>query len=300
MLKKAQFYFLVGILYTFSILPFWFLYWISDFLAFFLYKVIAYRLSTIRENLFYSFPEKNREELEVIVKKYYAHLADLLVEALKMFTMDVKSVQKHYKAPVNMDHLDPETQKGLDCILNSQGCIGMLGHYGNWEWAIFSSTFSFPTLETWVIYKPLSDKNFDQLFNKIRSRFGAHLVDMKKILRKFAETPKHPYFAFFVSDQTPLNLPTYHKITFLNQETLVYLGAEKIAHSKNIPVVYVEIQKVNRGVYETHLEILAEEPSKLSPEEINLRFQRRLEKTIQEKPEFWLWSHKRWKYTRNK
>ena len=298
MLKKIRFYFLIGLIYTFSILPFWALYFFSDFLAFVLRRIIRYRSKTIQENLFYSFPEKSPEERKKIEKGYYAYLADLMVEILKMFTMDEKSIRKHFPSPAEQIN-DPETQKTFELLLKSKGCIGMLGHYGNWEWASFVSSLNFKDKENWIIYKTLNDKDFDKLFNRVRSRFGAELIEMKNVLRKFASAGETPFIAYFVSDQTPLNLNSYHKITFLNQETLVYLGAEKIAKSKNIPVIYIEIQKIKRGIYKTRLEILAEDPGLLTAEEINLRFQRRLEKTIQEKPEYWLWSHKRWKYTRN-
>jgi KDO2-lipid IV(A) lauroyltransferase len=299
MVQRVKYYFIVGIIYSFSFLPFPVLYLFSDFLAFVLKKIIRYRSSTIRENLFYSFPEKSKEEREIIVDKFYAHLADLIVEVLKMFTMDKKSIQEHFFTPLENATIDPKVQEGLNLILRPGPCIGMLGHYGNWEWASFCSCINFPGKENWVVYKPLSDKNFDKLFNKVRSRYGAELIEMKNVLRKFAGAGQSPFIAYFVSDQSPMTLSSHHKITFLNQETLVYLGAEKIAHSRNIPVVYVEIEKIRRGVYTTRVEKLTENPESISPEEINLLFQRRLEKTIQEKPEFWLWSHKRWKYTRN-
>ena len=250
------------------------------------------------ENLYYSFPEKTQKERNTIARAFYSHLADLMVEVVKMFTMDEKTIRKHFISPTEIKTWDQETLDTLGLIQESKAIIGMLGHYGNWEWASFCSCLNFIGKENWVVYKPLSNKKFDILLNKVRSRFGAELIDMRNVPRKFAAGTKSPYLSYFVSDQSPVFSNSGHKITFLNQETLVYLGAEKIAHSRNIPVIYIEIQKLRRGVYTSKVELISKNPAEWTPEDINLAFQRKLEKTIQERPEYWLWSHKRWKYTR--
>jgi KDO2-lipid IV(A) lauroyltransferase len=296
--KKLKFYIIKWFLFLFSFLPFSVLYVFSDGISFILSQIINYRRKTIMDNLLYSFPEKSEMERKEIARLFYSHLSDLLVESIKMFSMNRKQIKNHFLSPLDQPDPDNKMKEALELIQNSQGCIGMLGHYGNWEWASFVSSINFPEKENWIIYKTLADKDFDNLLNQVRSRFGAIMIEMKAVARKFVAKSGAPYLAYFVSDQTPMELTSFHKITFLNQETLVYLGAEKIACSKNIPVVYIEIQKLQRGFYTSSVEILTRNSSDYTPEEINLKFQRRLEKTIQEKPEYWLWSHKRWKYTR--
>jgi len=296
--KKVQNFIITSFLFLFSLIPFSLLYIFSDILCFILKNWIRYRKKTIEDNLRYSFPEKSNEEREVIKNRFYVHLSDLILEGIKMFHMNEMQVRKHFVSPIHNHELNPNQQRGLEFILSSRSCIGMLGHYGNWEWASFASTLSFPNKSTWIIYKTLNNKDFDRLINQVRSKFGAEMVEMKNVLRKFVNETNKSFLAYFVSDQSPMLHSSHHKVNFLNQETLVYLGAEKIAHSKNIPVLYIEIQKIQRGIYASYAEVLVENPSEMSPEEINALYQARLEKTIREKPEYWLWSHKRWKYTR--
>ncbi len=298
MFKNLGFIIVRAIFFLISILPFPLIYILSDILCFVLSNLIQYRKKTILDNLRFSFPEKTKQERDQIKEDFYKHLADLIMESIKMYTISQKELKKHFLAPQDIPNLPEKNKEALNLIQNSPGCIGMLGHYGNWEWASFTSSINFPKKENWVIYKTLQNKKFDSLMNQIRSRFGAHMIEIKTVPRKFVSSGKTPFLAYFVSDQSPQNLPFHHKTQFLNQETLVYLGAEKIAHSKNIPIVYIEIKKIKRGVYCSAVEILCEDPKNFKPEEINNLFIKRLEKSIVETPAYWLWSHKRWKYTR--
>ncbi len=231
---------------------------------------------------------------------FYSHLSDVLVEGVKLFTISHNEFNKLLVLETELT--DPETKaqslKAMNLIRTSTSCIGMLGHYGNWELGSFASPLKFPDRNNWVVYRTLNDKNFDILIKKIRSRFGAEMVETKNVLRKFVNKGDKPQFAYFASDQSPMIYNASGRVTFLNQETLVYMGAEKIASSRDIPVFYFEFKKLKRGLYTVIMEVLSEKSATLTPLEINQRFQSRLEKSIREQPEYWLWSHKRWKYTR--
>jgi len=274
-------------LYILSLLPFRVLYLLADFLYLVLYHVIKYRRTVVMVNLKNSFPEKTSEELRSIEKKFYKNLVDIMVETLKMASMSESSIQKRLNI----------TNKELIQNFYHQGRPVMIvtAHYGNWEWGtpIISSLYPDPCL---VVYKPISDKNFEGILNGWRSRFGAIMVPMKSTLRALLACKSDTFCLALVGDQTPVRSETQYFTNFLNQRTAIFLGIEKIAIKMNIPVVYAHLDRVKRGFYECHLTTLFENPKETNEHQITEAHTRFLEQIIIKKPEMWLWSHKRWKF----
>ena len=274
-------------IYLISILPFGVLYILSNMVYFFLRRIIKYRKKVIMENLQNAFPNKSIKEREEIKNKFYHFLADLLIENLKMRSMSPAQSRKRLKL------LNSEIP--LDYLNNNQSIIFVTGHYANWEWGIHSLSLmtDYPAL---IIYKPINDPVFANIYNKMRSRFGATMVPMKQTLRKITEYKDQTHSSVFLADQTPTRKESNYFIPFLNQQTPVFKGIEKIAKRNDYPVIFCHIDRVKRGYYTAKFTILVEEPSKFLENEITNIHTKFLENIICEKPELWLWSHKRWKH----
>ena len=278
---------LSGFIYLFSILPFWVLYRISDFLYLILYYVIRYRRPVVQLNLANSFPEKSDHERLTIEKKFYRFLADLFVENLKMRSMSAAESKKRLVLT--------NRELPLGYLAKGQPVIFVTGHYANWEWGIHSLSLMSdkPAL---IIYKPLNDKLFEGVYNSMRSRFGATMVPMQQTLRKIMEYRNVPHTSVFLADQTPNRQASNFFIPFLNQPTAAFKGIEKIAQKLDFPIIFCHIDRLRRGYYTAHFTLLSEHPRTAQENEITLLHNRFLEKIIEKKPELWLWSHKRWKY----
>ncbi len=222
-------------------------------------------------------------------KKFFRHFCDLTLETIKMRSMSEKQFRKRVKA-VNPEVLDPYYEQGKSVVILSM-------HYNNWEWAVYLSKYV--KHKGVAVYKPLHDKQFDAYINQNRSRFGAELVKNAEVLRRVikAEQQNEIIFLWLAGDQTP---PGFHKtwFRFLNQDALFYPGLAVIAKRFAYPVFFQKMEKTGRGVYETTFELLFEGPSHISETEIIKTYIRKLEEVISEKPEFYLWSHKRWKHKR--
>ena len=240
------------------------------------------------ENLRNSFPEKSPEELKKIGKKFYRHLADLMVEILKLTHMS--KAQSLRRMPItNADLLERLYAEGRDVV-------AVIGHYNNWEWLkslIFHSRF-----QTVSIYKPLQDKRFDKFLLNLRNREGMILTPMSMIVREILEARKAGRRSIysFITDQTPPKGDIKYWTKFMNQDTPVYLGVEKIASKYDMAVVFFNVQKIRRGYYQYTAELLFEHTSGLPEHVITEKHVRRLEEIICEKPEYWIWSHRRWKH----
>ncbi|TWI98050.1 KDO2-lipid IV(A) lauroyltransferase [Mucilaginibacter frigoritolerans] len=273
-------------LYLVSLLPFWILYLISDILFVILYHITRYRRKVVKENLANSFPKKTEAERNTIERKYYKYMADLMVETIKSVSISAKEVQLRMKV-TNPELIDYYFNQG-------KSIIAAAGHYCNWEMATLS--FGFLTDHRRVIvYKPQSNVVFTDFFNKTRSRFGATMISMKQTLRKFIEFKNELSFNVLVSDQTPTREDAKYFTTFLNQPTAVFLGIEKLTKVINCSVIFYRIDLVKRGYYTFTFVPLIDEPQNTQPYEITEAHVRYLENLIIEKPEFWLWSHRRWK-----
>ncbi len=291
MVKRFFSYLLVGFLWIVSYLPFWMLYGIANVLYVILYDLVGYRKSVVRMNLRNSFPNKTPKELLAIEKKFYKHLADLFVEIIKYRTISEKEISKRCKV-VNMQVLE-------EFSLSDRSAIVVQGHYCNWEWVTYLNTVLQQRILS--VYKPLHNKEEDKFMKKTREHFGAIAVPMKNIMRVLAKRQKAGELSAvgLASDQVPnVNKSTYW-MPFLNQDTPVYLGAEKLAKMFDLPVVFLYAQKVKRGYYEIEFIPITTTPKETKEFEITEKHVRLMEKMIQEAPEYWMWSHKRWKHKRS-
>jgi len=270
-------------------LPFWALYLVSDVLYFLVFYVVGYRRKVVAKNLRNSFPEKTEKEILTLSKKYYQYLCDLTLESLKKITMSKEDALKHCKFH-NPEILNRFKSENRSVIL-------LMGHYGNWEWAGSSFTLS-TDYQLYVIYKVLSNPYFEKLMVVSRTMFGTRLIKVENTLRDMLANKSNPATYAFIADQTPFPQGAYWT-TFLNQDTPLFTGAEKLAKKLNYPVVFVNVKRVKRGYYEVFPEVLFEEPKLCKENEITEVYIRRLETEINKMPETWLWSHRRWKYTRD-
>ncbi|WP_437918356.1 lysophospholipid acyltransferase family protein [Sphingobacterium sp. LRF_L2] len=278
------------LLYIVSLLPYWLLYSISDLLYILLFYGFKYRKKVVYSNLTNSFPHKTTDEIHELAKKFYKFFPDLLVEAVKMRTIRAEEVVKRIEL-INEEEV-------LRHFAQGKGVIGVTAHYGNWELGIhrLSLMTNYPRL---VIYKPLNNKDFNDVYNSLRCRFGATMVPMKQILRHIVRLKGTPHISMFVADQTPTYQDSDYFMEFLNQDTLVYTGTGRIAKMTNNPVVYCHIgRKKKRGYYFCKFTTLVEDPSVFKEHEITELHNRFTEEMIKIQPEYWLWSHKRWKRKR--
>lgn len=285
------FYCLLPFLYLISLLPFPVFYLFSDFIYFLLYRVVGYRKKVVFGNLKNSFPEKSHNELKKIEKDFYRYLCDLFLETIKTLTISRSEAVKRCKFNAKTTLLFNELAN------KNQSCIIVMGHYGNWEWA--GNSFSLQCKQQlYVIYHPLSNKYFDKLMYDLRTRFGTKLYAMKDTMREMIRNKNELNATAFIADQTPSPDSAYWT-TFMNQDTPVFWGTEKIAQKLNYPIVYITIKKIKRGYYEVDSELLINEPKNTSLGDISELHTRKLESDIITQPSIWLWSHRRWKHKKN-
>lgn len=263
-----------------------FLYLVSDVLYLIVGKLIKYRKPLITKNLKNSFPEKNENEIKNIQRYFYKHFLDLIVESLKGFTISKKEINRKIKLK-NPDLVNEMAQKSQNIIL-----IG--GHYNNWEMSAQKMPLECEH-ELFAIYKPLSNKFFDKKIKDSREKFGLRMISMKETKNYFQKNNEKPRAIIFGSDQSPSSTKNAHWLNFLNQESGFLFGAEKYAKEFNWPVVYVSIQKIQRGTYEVSFQLITEKPKEEPNGKIIQDFANLLEIDINRNPPYWLWTHNRWK-----
>jgi KDO2-lipid IV(A) lauroyltransferase len=282
-------------MYLHALLPFRLLYILSDILYLFVYKVVGYRLKVVRMNLKNSFPEKTEKELLTIERRFYHHFCDYFVETLKQLHISDEEMQKRMQFE-NVEQIK-------DLMKDGNSVLMFLGHYCNWEW-IPSITLDFKGKDKdkilGQIYKPLRNKAFDDLFLKIRSRFGSLGIAKNDTLRVIVKLrkEKRQVFIGFMADQTPSVNNIHYWSSFLNQESAVFTGVERIAKQTGYAVIYLDMEKIKRGYYKATVRLITDKAKEEPEFYITETYIRAMEKTILRDPAYWLWTHKRWKRKR--
>ncbi|HBH50079.1 MAG TPA: lipid A biosynthesis acyltransferase [Bacteroidales bacterium] len=271
-------------------MPMWVLHGLSTFFYLLLYQVAGYRKKVVFRNLTNAFPEKSDAERKLIMKKFYKQLCDVFFESLYQHRMTPEESKRRYRF---------ENTALYDYLLSqNKDIICMTGHYANWEWS--NVGWRQMPQRTIGVYKPLMNRLFDKYFIYLRTRMGSQVVPIRETF-KFAVTArrnKDRWAILLVGDQRPAAHEIKLWVNFLNQDTPVVLGPEKMAQKFDAAVVFFDVQPVKRGYYKIVPELLFEDSKKTSEHEITQKFFETLEKQIRKRPEYYLWSHKRWKYTR--
>ncbi len=275
-----------------SLLPLPILYLFSTGFYYLIYYGIGYRRKVVEENLNNSFPNYSNTEVHKVAKLFYRHLCDLVVESIRMFSMSEAEAVRRCKVR-NPELMDAFFDQGKQVVI-----VG--SHYGNWE----ITSISFPSQfkhQISSIFSKLKNDYFTDKITVSRSRYGSELITKDRLSGYYEEAHPRLVALGFIADQSP----NYNKsknlywTNFLNQETVTAPGAERYALKYNIPVVYVQILKQRRGYYEIELELVTDDPQSLAPGEITDRHLRCLERLIVREPQYWLWSHRRWKHKKS-
>ncbi len=285
MITKVFYYIL---LIPVSFLPYRILYLFSDFLFFIFYIILGYRKKIVSANLKNSFPDKTDKELKEIMHNFYKHFCDLLLEGIKGFTISEKQLKERLTIK-NPEFTNYYAKKNQNIIL-----VG--GHYNNWE--MYAQAFSiYSNHRCMGIYKPLSNAFMNIKMYQSRSKFGTDLISMKQTKKLFQEEESSdPKIIVFGADQNPSNPMRAHWLKFLHQDTAVAFGVEKYSKEYNCPVVFISINKPKRGYYEVKYSLITEYPTKEPYGKITEDFTKRLEEDIINNPQYWLWTHRRWKH----
>ena len=276
------------ILWLISILSFRLLYGFSDIVWFFMYRVFKYRKKVVKSNLRLVFPEKKPREIEDICAKFYHHLCDMILEAIKSMTISEASMMKRYKF-ANLELIK-------DLEVKKKSIILMCAHYGSWEWIFILQ----PQInhKGYAIYKKLTNKYFDRLVKRIRAKFNSYLITTKETFDVLSESQRNGELTLngFVSDQSPKHNKALHWNEFMGIKVPMHTGAETIAKKFDMAVVFFSVKRLKRGYYQTTFETITETPEDFKDFEITDLFFKLVEKQIHEAPQYYLWTHKRWKH----
>lgn len=258
-------------------------------LFFLIYGLAGYRKKVVLQNIKNSFPNKSSQEHQQIAKDFYRHFCDLVVESVKGFSIKESTLRKRMVF-TNPEILESYFNNGKDIIV-----VG--GHYNNWEWCGFAMPM-YIKHKAIGIYAPLSNSFFDKKMKESREKYGLTLAPMKKTRKFMEEKSERAKATFFIIDQSPSNVRKCHWMDFLNQDTPVFYGAERYSKLYNLPVFFMGIDKIKRGHYTFTAKLLFDKPQEQEPNYITEINNKEVEKQVIADPQYWLWTHRRWKRKR--
>ena len=274
---KLLYYLTYAVLWLFSLLPMWVHYLISDGIYLVVYHLVGYRKKLVRKNLADSFPGKSEAELRRIEKGFYS------------WFISKKELKRRmvFKGTELVDEI----------VAGGQSCAVYLGHYCNWEWITSLPLWVTPKAQCGQIYHVLENSEFDRLFLNLRQRMGAVCIPMAETLRRLAEyrQKKQPVVIGYISDQVPFWNNIHHWLDFLNHDTPVLTGTERLARSAGHAVLYIDVERPRRGYYVATFKLIEKDPKQTKDYELTDAYFRMLEASINRAPQYWLWTHNRWK-----
>ena len=287
-----MYYILFAFLNFLASLPFRVLYVISDVFFVIIYYVIGYRKSVVKQNLINSFPEKTETEIAEIMKEFYRHFCDLIIESVKSVGMTADEFNARYKV-LNMDFL-------LQYSKNKQSVVLLSSHHSNWEWVCFLPSLITEYYKVFAVYKPLTNIHFDKYIKETRQKHTATLISMKDTFKTIlaAHQNHEIIITWMAADQTPAK-EAGHWVNFLNQDTPFFSGYERLAQKTSAAVLFLNIQKVKRGFYELEVLPICDNLSEIPEFTVVEKYAQLTEQQIRRQPAYWLWSHKRWKHKRD-
>jgi KDO2-lipid IV(A) lauroyltransferase len=276
------------LLWVISILPFKLLYAFSDFLFVLIYRIFGYRKKTVKENLRLVFPEKSKEEINVITKKFYHHLCDLIVESIKSMTISEAEMKKRMVFS-NIEEIHKMEKLNQSIVL-------MCAHYGSWEWIFIVQKYV--NHKGYAIYKRLANKYFDRLVKRIRAKYNSYLITTKETIPTLFKAKQEGKLTMngFASDQSPKPQKAFYWNDFMGIKVPIHTGAEMLAKKLDMAVMFFGVKRLKRGYYETTFKTISLNPNEFKDYEITDIFLKLVEQQIHEAPEYYLWTHKRWKH----
>ncbi len=276
------------IIWLLSILPTRLLYMFSSLLFLLVFYIIGYRRKVVRNNLKLCFPEKSEKEIRAISKKFFQHFCDMIFESIKSLTISESEIKRRFKF-TNIELLQELEKENKSIML-------MCAHYGSWEWIFILQKYL--NSDGYAVYKKLKNKHFDKLVRRIRAKYKTYLITTKHTVSKLRELKANDEIAIFgfLSDQSPKAQKARHWKEFMGIKVPVHTGAESLAKELDMAVVFFKTKKIKRGYYETTFKTVTKNPTEYKDFEITDLFVNYLEELIHEEPEFYLWTHKRWKH----
>lgn len=287
-MHKLVFYLSYPIVWLFSKLPFRVLYIISDGIYFLFFYIISYRKKVVLDNLRLAYPTTPEIELKKIQKSFFGHFVDTLIEAIKAITISENSIKRRYTYK-NIELIDRLYDEGKSIILTGS-------HYGNWEWVVGMPLSA--KIDCYTSYTKIQNKNFENLIKSSRSKFGMTCLKSSEIIKGIVKNVKQQKQGLYllVGDQSPMLQKNQYWTEFLNVKVPVFTGAEMISKKFDFAVVNMNTTKIKRGYYESEFELITDTPKEIAANEITNAYLRLTEKHIYKKPEYYLWSHKRFKH----
>ena len=284
------FWLVYPLLWLISKLPFWLFYKVSDAVFVLAYHIIGYRRKTVTQNLRLAFPDKDEAEIKKIEKQFYHHMCDMFLEMIKSISISAEELRKRFQ----FDDLTIVEK----LVKEKRSSLIIMGHYASYEW-LTALQFYFDH-SGYGIYKRIKNPYFDKLIHKIREKWNSKLLANKEatfIIRKQQRAGKMATYAF-IADQSPKSRNNQYCTNFLGQNVPFFTGVERLAKSENMPVLYLAVDKIKRGYYKASFKVITEEPNTVPDYEITDAFAEHLENQIYKAPQYYLWTHKRFKHAK--
>ncbi|SFD34068.1 lysophospholipid acyltransferase family protein [Algibacter pectinivorans] len=276
------------LLWIISILPFRILYFLSDGFYVLVFYIIGYRKKVVYDNIKLAFPDKTEQDILKIRKRFYHHLCDMMFEAIKSISISEAEMQKRYVF-TNVEEIHKLEEEQRSIVL-------FMGHYASWEWIFILQTHV--NHKGYAVYKRLANRYFDALVKRIRAKYNSYLITTRETFPTLIKAKRANELTLngFVFDQSPKLHKALYWQDFMGVKVPVHVGAEILAKRLDMVTLFLKVKKVKRGYYEASFTDIIRNAKDHKDYELTDLYLKRVEAQIYETPEYYFWTHKRWKH----
>ena len=251
------------------------------------YHVFRYQRSVILDNLLAAFPNREKQDIQRIAKRFYRLFCEFAVEAIR--TPALTQAELESRVVLVDEHV-------LQPYIDAQQPILLVGaHQANWEWVLLACASRLP-FPIDALYKPFGNSKIDDFFYRARARFGVTPIPAHQAVSRIIRQKRRMRGITLIADQYPERKEERFWATFFGRETPFAPGCEKIARMTGFPVIFTHRKRLARGHYQVRFSVLAEPPYEKQKNSVLERYVRELERSILDQPENWLWSYDRWRH----
>jgi len=254
------------------------------------YYLIASRRRIALDNLRHAFPDLPLSDLRAIAKRSSMNYGTTLMEFFWVPALKGEMLDEIFRPP--------QFSNMKEVVGRGKGGVFLTGHIGNWELFAIASGWITKTNFA-IIVQTQSNKYFDEVINKGRTKFGNRVVPMGISIREVLKTLHQGGFVAVAGDQSGAKEGVY--VDFFGRNVATHQGPAVFALKCKVPLVLVISFRRPDGTFDVEInEIPASDLTEFNDEnvlELTRRHTSALEAAIRRQPDQWLWMHRRWKNT---
>ena len=272
-------------------------------IMFFIFKILGLRLSSylggkvfqiigpffrpknlIHQNIRKVFPNIDEKKMNEIVSSMWDNYGRVFAEYV--------FIKKFRITSLNSNIIIEGIEILNEIKKNNQKVIFISGHFSNFE--LMAMQLEKTGIKIAAIYRPLNNIFLNKIMERIRKKYICK-NQIKKGIRGLKDLLKFNKEGCSTALMIDQRVSEGSKLDFFNEKAFTTTIPAQLVKKFNMPVVPIFIERFDGIKFKMKVQKPIYFPDNNSIDEITVRLNKTLERMILDSPNYWIWSHNRWK-----